>query len=217
MAEVGNSMIQNRFVKTAGFLFLVCLVISCGSPAANTSPTPENTKIFPPQEVCSYPSKVSAKVFHPLGNGAWTAVSQNDTRAGFTCSGAISTVQVYTPPEASVNVDYLATGTERGASTVSITYSAINVRENEPTYRTVFMNFANDILRQSLLEPMSDLMRKKIQNLSSYSVPGPDNEETFFISDGFVIVTREHDQQNSSTIVNLKIFPDKALKLDQSR
>lgn len=181
------------------------------------SPTPENTRVFPSQEVCGYPAKVSAKVFHPLGGGVWTAVSQNDSRAGFNCSGAISTIQIYTPPEASINVEYLAAGTERGATTVTITYSAVNVKENEPTYRTVFMNFANDILRQALQEPMSDLMRKKIQNLSSYSQPETDSEETFFIRDGFVLLTREHDQQNSSVTLKLKIFPDKALKLDQGR
>ncbi len=210
-------MTQDRALKIAGFLFIFSFVISCGTPAVNTSPSLENTRVFPPQEVCGYPARVSAKVFHPLGSGVWTAVSQNDSRAGFNCSGAVSTIQIYTPPESSINVEYLATGTERGATTVTITYSAVNVRENETTYRTVFMNFANDLLRQALQEPMSDLMRKKIQNLSSYFNPGTDNEETFFISDGFVLLTREHDQPNSSITVKLKIFPDKALKLDQSR
>lgn len=210
-------MPQDRALKIAGFLFAAFFAVSCGTPAADTSQTPENTRVFPSQEVCSYPARVSAKVFHPLGSGVWTAVSQNDSRAGFNCSGAISTIQIYTPPESSINVEYLASGSERGATTVTMTYSASNVTENEPTYRTVFINVANDVLRQSLQEPMPDLMRKKIQNLSSYFNPGTDNEETFFIGDGFVLLTREHDQPNSSITVKLKIFPDKALKLDAAR
>ena len=210
-------MTQDRVLKLAGFFFTLSFLISCGTPAANTFPSLENVRVFPPQDVCSYPARVSAKIFHPLGSGVWAPVFKNDSHAGFNCSGAISTIQIYTPPEASINVEYLATGTERGATIVTITYSAVNVRENEPTYRTVFMNFANDTLRQALQEPMSDLMRKKIQNLSSYFKPGPDNDETFFIRDGFVLLTREHDPQNSSIAVKLKIFPDQVLKLDQVR
>jgi hypothetical protein len=216
-AVINDSMTLNRVLKLAGYLFAFSFVISCGTPAANTSSQTENTRVFPPQDVCSYPARVSAKIFHRLGNGVWAPVSENDARAGFNCSTAISTIQIFASPEASINVEYLATGTERGATTVTMTYTAANATDNEPTYRTVFMNFANDTLRQALQEPMSDLMRKKIQNLASYFKPGTDNEETFFIRDGFVLLTREHDQQNSSITVKLKIFPDKALKLDQAR
>ena len=210
-------MTKDRVLKIAGFLFVLSFVISCEIPAANTSPSPENTIVFPPQDVCSYPSRVSARIFHKLGSSVWTPVSENDARAGFNCSSAISSVQIFSSPEGSINVEYLATGTERGAMTVTMTCLAINIVENEPTYRTVFMNFASDTLRQALQEPMSDLMRKKIQNLGSYFKPGEDSNETFYIRDGFVLLTREHDRQNSSITVKLKIFPDKALKLDQSR
>ncbi len=214
MAAIIDSMTQARVLKLAGFLFVLSFVISCGTPAANTSPPPENTRVFPPQDVCSYPARVSAKIFHKLGSGVWAPVAENDARAGFNCSSAISSVQIFSSPEGSINVEYLATGTERGATIVTMTYTATNATDNEPTYRTVFMNFANDTLRQSLQEPMSDLMRKKIQNLASYSKPGTDNEETFFIRDGFVLLTREHDQPNSSITVKLKLFPDIALKLN---
>ncbi|MGB7207197.1 MAG: hypothetical protein WBD27_00920 [Pyrinomonadaceae bacterium] len=210
-------MTQDQVLKLAVFLFFVCFVISCGTPAANTSPPPQNTRVFSPQEVCSYPARVSAKIFHKLGSGVWDPVAENDARAGYNCSGAISSVQIFVSPEGSINVEYLATGTERGATTVTMTYTTANATDNEPTYRTVFLNFANDTLRQALQEPMSDLMRKKIQNLTSYFKPGTDNEETFYIRDGFVLLTREHDQQNSSITVKLKIFSDKALKLDQTR
>ncbi len=217
MVVINDSMTLNRILKIAGFLFALSFVISCAKPTANTSPPPEKTRVFPPQDVCSYPARVSAKIFHPLGSGVWARVAENDARAGYNCSAAISTIQIFASPEASINVEYLATGTELGATIVTMTYSAANATDNEPTYRTVFMNFANDTLRQALQESMSDLMRKKIQNLSSYFKPGKDNEETFFIRDGFVLMTREHDQQNSSITLKLQIFPDKALKLYVTR
>lgn len=217
MVVSNDSMTQGRVLKLAGFLFFLSFAVSCANPVTKTSPPPENTRVFPPQDVCSYPARVSAKIFHSLGSGVWAPVSENDANAGYNCSRTISAIKIFSSPEASINVEYLASGTERGATTVTMTYSATNTTDNEPTYRTVFINFANDVLRQTLQEPMPHLMRRKTQNLASYFKSGKNEEETFYIGDGFVLLAREHDQQGSSITVILRIFPDKVFKLDQSR
>lgn len=205
-----------HFITVSGFLLCVGLMLSCAKSDSNTVPSLESIKVFPPNEVCRYPANVSAKIFHPLGDGTWSSVSENNTNSEYRCAGATNVVQIYNPAGAAINVEYTAAGTGRGATIITLKYSGVNVTENETTYRTVFANFANDTLRQSLQESMPELMRKKILNLASFFKPGTDNEETFFIRDGFVLLTREHDQQNSSITVTLRIFPDKALKLDQA-
>ena len=149
---------SKTLITISGFLLCVTLTLSCSESGSNTVPSLENIKVFPPNEVCQYPANVSAKIFHPLGGGTWSTVSPDDTNAEYRCTGATAVIQIYSPTDAAINVEYSAAGTVRGATIVTLKYSGINVTENETTYRTVFANFANDTLRQSLQEPMPDLM-----------------------------------------------------------
>ncbi|MEO7672536.1 MAG: hypothetical protein ABIU09_00485 [Pyrinomonadaceae bacterium] len=207
-------MLKPSRLTIAGLLLFVGSSISCAEWDTNETPAPNNTKVFPAQEVCGYPAKASAKIFHPLGVGTWSPISTTDARAGYNCTGAITAVQIYAPEPASIDVQYSASGTELGSTLITIKYSAVNVAENEPTYRTVFANFANDTLKRAFQSPLPDLMRKKMVNLATYSKPDKPQEETFFVGDGFVNLAREHDPSNSSITVTLRMFPDKVLKLE---
>lgn len=210
---VGKDLVRViHLVGAAVLLVSITVLPSCTAPADNSAPK-ENTKVFPPNEVCKLPANASAKIFHPLGAGSWSPVSPADRSAGYSCAGATGVVNFYTPPESPISVEYKAEGTEHGSTVITIKYTAANAAENEPTYRTVFANFANDTLRQSFNEPMPELMRKKILNLNSYFKPDKAAEESFFIGDGFVNLAREHDPAAPSISVTLRIFPDKALKL----
>ena len=197
-------------------LLFIATLLSCAGTKSKTAVPPENIRLFPQQDVCNYPANASAKIFHNLGGGTWAPLSPKDAQSGYACSGGQSNVQIFSPPGSSINVGYLAVGNERGSNMITLEYSAIAPRpvDNESIYRTVYLNFVGDIIKQALKVPMTDLIRKKTSNLASYFKAGRAEEETFDIGDGFVILIRENDEAASTIKVTARIYPDKALKLD---
>ena len=209
-------MKKDYFLKGGLSLIFAACLISCAQFENNVSAPPNIYKVFPPQEVCSYPANVSAIIFHPLGAGTWSPSNKNDPGSGYGCAGGTSVIQILASGQ-TINIEYTVAGIERGSTMITVEYSTPEFINNETTYRTVFANFANDTFLQAFGEPMSELMRIKILNLASYFKSENVSEETFFMGDGFVLLTREHDRQNSTITVKLKLFPDKSLKLDQTR
>ena len=209
-------MRKSKLITRLAYIFIASALFSCSLRSSNKAVPPENIKLFLPEDVCNYPVNVTAKVFHGMGGGNWTQVSPDDPKAGYECSGALNLIQIYSPPGSSINVGYAAAGTERGSNTVTLEYAAAwtGPMDHESTYRTVYLNFLNDVLKQSLKQPMTDLMRKKITNLAGYFKGGKAEEEFFPLGDGFVILIRENDDTASSIKITTRIYPDIALKLD---
>lgn len=174
-------------------------------------------KLFPPPDVCSYPVNSSIKKLHLLGGGNWQRVlTGNDARSlEFDCGSNSNVMQLYGGAEDFVTIEYTVTGTESGASMILIDYSASGPRQfaNEPTLRSVYSHFVEEMIGQALNQPPPELLRKKILNLNSYSETGSESYEAFDVGDGFINLSRVRNANNSTILVKSQIFADTASKL----
>ena len=205
-------MMGRRFI-----IFLPLLLLLCCAFGRCTHEPPPKVKLFPPEEVCSYPAKSSVKKLHPLGIQTWQPLSITDADAGFRCGGAPLVVEIFMRQDASVSVEYSAIGSGPGATVIHIDYSASSAAipiENESTYRQVYVNFLAEIMEMALKRPMPELVRKKILNLHSYSALGSSDEESFLVGDGFINLSRNRKADNTVIEASTRIYSDIALKLE---
>jgi len=200
---------------------VICLLMTAGTNGCRHSASKAvadrlNVRVFSPSEVCTYPANSSIKKFHFLGGGAWQPVTPEDREIGFNCGIPQNIVQLFGNGEGIVNVEYIAAGSEAGPTMISIEYSvsAINLIDNEPTFRNVYTRFVDEIVQQGLNNPLPELAQRKIRNLDSYSTAGGGSGENFIIGDGFVNLSRSRDADNGTISVQTQIFSDGAFKLE---
>lgn len=176
---------------------------------------PVEITYFPAADVCTYPATGPGKLFINLSGGKWTLSNPNEAASAFECVGAKSRVQMVSSGGSIVEVEYVATGVEKGSSLISLTYTATGSGpiQNESTYRNAFANLVDAVSRQGLGSAPPDLFKKKLSNLSSYSKSGQGFTENFDVGKGFVSLTREATP-NAEIRVYVKLFPDVALKLE---
>lgn len=198
----------------------ILLVFTILFIAACQKETPVETKAvqptyFPAAEVCSYPAAGPGKVFINLSGGTWTLSNPSEPASAFECAGAKTSVQMLNSGGSVVQVEYVATGVEKGSSLISLTYTASGSGPipNESTYRNAFGNLVDAVSRQGLGVGPPELFKKKLSNLSSYSQSGKGFTENFDVGKGFVSLTREATP-NSEIKVYVKLFPDVVLKLE---
>lgn len=211
-----NRVRHNPNLLISYFLLLACCAFGCGLVRNLPEQNSREIKLFSPNEVCVFPANSTIQKFHFLGGGTWQPVSNVDARLGFSCGLSNTTVQLFGDGGDFINVEYSATGSERGATAVSIVYSASASRaiDNEETLRTVYTNFVNEVSLMTLKQALPELARKKILNLNSYSPAGSENADSFFVGDGFITLGRIRDVDNTSALVKTQIYSDKALKLE---
>ncbi len=194
---------------------IVCLVVvaACQAPRSNRT-VPVQPAYFPAAEVCSYPASGPGKLFNRLSEGTWTLSDPTAPTGVFRCSGGTSVVQLFGDGNSTVEVEYIATGVEKGAEIVSLTYIAAGTHPipNESTFRRAFGNLVSAIALRGLGSATPELFKKKLENLASYSRPGERFTENFDIGRGFISLTREASPNEIKVYV--KIFPDIALKLE---
>lgn len=210
-------MKHNRNLKLAVLLFSLFCAFGCGDFKSGAMEPATDLKVFLVQEICGYPANSLIKKFHFLGGGTWQPLSPDDPNIGFGCGTSPNVVQLFGSGENSVNVEYAATGSESGATMISVEYSvsASGPVKNESTYRSVYSRFLDEISQQALKQPLPELAKKKISNLNSYSALETADDENFFIGDGFINLSRNRSSTNSTIVVRAQIYPDKALKLEK--
>lgn len=205
-------MIISRY-SIAAVAALSVILCACTEPTSTKPVVP--TALFPPAEVCGYPAASAAGALKELAGGTWGPVNSAERGSAFECTGAQMTARMGTDPNSSIEIGYQATGVEKGASLITLTYNATGSGPipNESTYRRVFTNFVETVSQQSLGGKPHELFRKKLDNLNSYSQPGKASPENFDIGKGFAQLTRETSANNQEVKVTVKLFPDAALKL----
>lgn len=175
-------------------------------------PQPVQTIFFPAADVCGYPSASLTKAIRELGGGKWELPKSSSEGASFECVGGASSIFLLSNGATIVQIDYTASGNEKGASLITATYSAIGPVPNESTYRNVFGAFVEGLSKQAMGVAPPDLLRKKIANLASYPQPGKGSPENFDVGPGFIALTRE-GSQGEAVSVTVKLYPDIALKI----
>ncbi len=207
-------MIKRSTSIAALFLLVALFSGSCRKEEAVETKPVEPT-YFPAADVCSYPASGPGKIFIKLSEGKWGVLDPNEAGSQFECIGTKNSVQLVNSGGAVIEVQFAATGVEKGSSLVSLTYSATGSGPipNETTYRNAFSNLVDGVSRQGLGNPTPELFRKKVANLNSYSQPGKGFTETFDVGKGFISLTREATP-NSEIKIYVKLFPDVALKID---
>jgi hypothetical protein len=196
-------------------LFAASLFAGCqGADEDEVKPAAEPV-YFPAGEVCSYPEAGPGKVFSKLGGGRWAVSNPSEPQSAFECVGSRKEVQLWKDGGGIVQVEYVATGVEKGASLVSLTYTAAGSGPlpNESTWRNAFANLVEAVSRRGLGGVPPDLFKKKLANLASYSQPGKGLTENFDVGRGFILLTREASG-NSEIKGYVKMFPDVVLKLE---
>jgi hypothetical protein len=193
-------------------LLLALLFAACRKTNEGETKPPEPV-YFPAPDVCAYPHGGPGKLFMNLGGGKWAVSNPSEPGSAFECVGSKRDVRLWTDGDNVIQVEYVATGVEKGASLVSLTYSATGRIANESTYRNTFANLVTAVSRQALGAPPPDLFRKKLSNLASYSQPGSGMTENFDVGKGFISLTREASG-NSEIRAYVKFFPDTALKIE---
>lgn len=194
----------------------VVLMAACQNREQAEKPAVEPV-YFPASDVCGYAHGGPGKLFVNLGSGNWARSIPDEPASQFECVGSNPQVQFANSGGTVIQIDYSATGVEKGGSMLSLTYTATGTGPipNESTYRNAFSNLADSVTRQSLGNPLPDLLKKKISNLSSYAKPGAGSAENYDVGKGFIQLTREATDGNTDVSVSVKIFPDTALKIDQ--
>lgn len=209
-------MITVTAYRLAMLIIGLLLLASCRQPDQTAKP-PVEPVYFPAAEVCGYPKAGPGKLFVNLGGGNWASSNPDEPASLFECVGSRPQVQFANSGGTVIQIEYFATGVEKGASMLSLAYtaSASGPVPNESTYRNAFANLADAVARQSLGSPLPELFKKKISNLASYSKPGNGSAESYDLGKGFVQLTREASEANTDITVAVKIFSDTALKIEQ--
>ena len=203
-----------RSIYSSAILSAVFIFAGCRDASQRETKAAEPV-YFPVEEVCSYPQAGPGKLFMNLGGGRWAVSNPQEPQSMFECVGSRKEVQLWNDGKGVVQVEFVATGLEKGASLVSLTYTATGGGPipNESTYRNTFVNLVDGVSRKALGSSPPELFRKKLTNLASYSQPGKGVTENFDVGRGFVSLTREA-AGNSDIKVYVKMFPDVALKLE---
>jgi hypothetical protein len=196
-------------------LLLAAFVFAGCRKTESVETKPVEPVYFPAADVCNYPQGGPGKVFINLGGGTWGASDPTVPEAMFECVGSKGSVQLFKDDSSAIEVEYVATGVEKGSSLISLTYTASGSGPipNESTNRNVFANLVDAVSRQGLGASPPELFKKKLSNLASYSQPGKGFTENFDIGKGFVLLTRESSGP-SDIRVYVKFFPDVVLKLE---
>lgn len=206
-----NSRPKNRVAA----LLLIMLFAGACKKEEPVETKPVEPAYFPAADVCSYPAAGPGKVFINLSGGKWTLSNPNEPASAFECVGAKSSVLMVNSGGSTIEVQYVATGVEKGSSLISLTYLATGSGPipNESTNRNAFANLVDAVSRQGLGAAPPELFKKKLANLSSYSPSGKGFTENFDVGKGFLSLTRE-TTPNSEIKVYVKLFPDVSLKLE---
>lgn len=204
-------------LRPPALLLLVGILLMVPGCVSRTEAVVENEEppqVFPAADVCGLAAMAPGKVFTNLGGGEWARANSEDPLA-YECIGAEPSVRIFSGADSVIDVTYRATGTKDGASMIELTYSASGPSPipNESTYRNTFANLVFVVSQQSLNAPATELLRRKIGNLASYSEPGKGSAENFDVGLGFILVTREAPRDGQSVSVTARFFPDVALKL----
>ncbi len=203
-------------MRSTAVLLCAALISACGPREAVKEEPPATAVLFPASEVCTYPALGPGKTFSKLAGGNWSALDPRDANSLFECCAASRSVRMVDDGTSLIQVDFSASGVKDGASMISFDYMATGSGPipNESTYRNVFVNLVDSVIKQGLKNPPPELFRRKISNLKSYSPPGKGSAEAFDIGAGFVTLSREASPDGQSVNISVKIYPDVAFKLE---
>lgn len=202
---------MNSRSKCQTSTIFACVLFAAACDTQQPRP-PAEPAYFPAAEVCSYPASGPGKVFAPLSRGSWTPSNPDEPNAAFGCVGE-SKVQLVEGDGYAIEVEYSATGVEKGAALITLAYRASGdaSRSNESTYRRAFGNLVDAVTLQGLGSDTPELFKRKLANLASYSQSGKGSAENFDLGTGFILLTREVSPTEIK--ISVKVFPDIALKI----
>lgn len=113
-----------------------------------------------------------------------------------------------------VQIEYAVLGEEGGGRYVGVDYwvSAAKYVSNEKQLRSTYIEFLDDLTKQTLKASFPDSARKKLLDLSSYGMTGVPTEDRYEVGDGYILVSRNRNPNGSVIFAKTQIFADKVLK-----
>lgn len=201
------------------YKFLILLVLgitglSCSygpDESVNASPA----AVFPAEAVCRYPLAAPGRYFTNLGNGNWQASEPGRNDSPYACGPSKAAVRIHEDATGTIEVEYSATGDQKGAQIIHLNYTTAGVRPiaNESTLRRMFSNLADSIAKEGLGQSLPEFFHKRVANLNSYSKPGKATAEPYDIGVGFVTLERQATDDRLGIEIYVKFYPDAAYKL----